>query len=336
MQQTPQKLGRVDPAGAGGLIGGRSQKSVGCLQVATEIPAVTAAHCASARFPFSYCKRLAACYSCEFASPLHAAGGRAASAYRGRGRAARPCRFHHITGAPDGLDAGRDCPSHHHLNDLHVSTVHCRIEDQRLCTGSRCIEPRHLAAHPAVIRAGSPASRVPALLLCSALPLPLPLPSALRRSPSVSQRHPACAPAPPVTVLRLDVSSGPQPAASALVLRDSALPYTRLHSVGKVPVDQWWLRPARIPITHHALPLHTLHATTLLDTAPSPQVASPSAPLTPASAPAPAPPPQPAWGPYCTSQPAYLPCRLQHPQHRAGAPPSLRCCWTDCSHGPTE
>ena len=102
--------------------------------------------------------------------------------------------------------------------------------------------------------------------------------------------------------------------ALVLVLRDSALPYTRIHSVGKVPVDQWWLRPARIPITHHALPLHTLHATTLLDTAPSPQVASPSAPLTPAAAPAP--PPQPAPGPYCTNphtcRAAYSTLSAQH------------------------
>lgn len=170
MQQTPQKLGRVDPAGAGGLIGGRSQKSVGCLE--------RGCSCCD-RGPLRqvslfHCKHLTACCSCEFASPapLHAAGGRAASvpvvsvSRNLLGRAASIT----LRAPPDGLDAGRDGPSHHHLNDLHVSTVHCRIEDQRLCTGSRCIEPRHLAAHSAVIRAGSPTSRVPALLLCAALP----------------------------------------------------------------------------------------------------------------------------------------------------------------------
>ena len=117
--------------------------------------------------------------------------------------------------------------------------------------------------------------------------------------------------------------------ALVLVLRDSALPYTRIHSVGKVPVpvvaqacthSDLQPRPALTYICMQLL---------LLDTAPSLQVASPSDPPTPASAPAP--PPQPAPGSYCTNphtcRAAYSTLSTQHsapstlsPRHRASPP----------------
>jgi hypothetical protein len=125
-------------------------------------------------------------------------------------------------------------------------TAGSRTTDQRLCTGSRCIciEPRHLAAHPAVLRARSPASRVPALLASAvrgiAIAIALLLPSALHAahgtgtaafpaSASVCARTAGhCA-----TTRRVERTPA---SASALVLHDSALPYTRLHSVGKLQV----------------------------------------------------------------------------------------------------
>ena len=126
--------------------------------------------------------------------------------------------------------------------------------------------------------------------------------------------------------------------ALVLVLRDSALPYTRIHSVGKVPVpvvaqacthSDLQPRPALTYICMQLL---------LLDTAPSLQVASPSAPLTPASAPAP--PPQPAPGAYAPTRIPAVPPTAHSALSTTTVPsrhrPRLRCCWTDCSHEPTK
>lgn len=173
--------------------------------------------------------------------------------------------------------------------------------------------------------------------------MPLPsLPSALhRRFSSVSQRQPACALAPPVTVPRLDVSSGPQPAPLCLCSAIALCP-TRGSTAWERCQCQWWLRPARIPIFNHALPLHTFACNYCCST-PLPRCRSLHPPirrrllllLLPRHSP-----PQAHTAP--TRIPAVPPTAhsalsTQHPAPcRRATEPRLRCCWTDCSHGPTK
>lgn len=163
------------------------------------------------------------------------------------------------------------------------------------------------------------------------------MPSALhRRFSSVSQRQPACAPAPPVTVPRLDVSSGPQPAPLCLCSAIALCP-TRGSTAWERCQCQWWLRPARIPIFNHALPLHTFACNYCCSTR---SLAAGRFTLRSADACCCSCSPATACPRPILHQPAYLPCRLQHTQrsalstqhhHRAVAPPSLAC----AAAGPT-
>lgn len=112
---------------------------------------------------------------------------------------ARPCRLHHITGAPDGLDADRDCASHH-SNDL----VLCRSGWANACLGSAALNlvPRHRRLFRRQI--ATPSRAVPGccspahcwLLSCARQRPPLPdsqlaaVPAVPRRATAVVERSP--------------------------------------------------------------------------------------------------------------------------------------------------